>query len=589
MHDHGQEPKARADARGPVRDGRTAGSQTAAQAARAVRTEEALPPQSVLAPQGGIGNAAISRLLELQRHTDNGGCCDGPEPEDRRSGDAPIQRSTVHDVLRSAGKPLPEALRSEMEARMGANFRDVVIHDNAAAARSAVEVNADAYTANKNHIVVGPRGLNKRTLAHELTHVEQQRAGAVAGTDNGNGLRVSDPSDRFERAAEANAQRIMSGPAPVQRRPQTGGKPLQASEQAGQSAELGRQDAGGSPQVQRAVRIAFTGPAEELDDFDTSAATINRIEADRDDRNIHVEDKGTLAKQMAHVTSYNVYMKMIERNLRGKTWAEAWAEIKRQYQFLSDLLAEWYGLDLPGNPIKWVKAQLPGLIQAGIDECDAHLKRDGHSITNQLWGARLKTTTGPWTYYDHDPGVSDGVDATTHDIKLWQPRLDSNSVRKLENACEQWIVLRNQIPWTSGAVKSYITTDRVGPPKVEAEVAQYSTVANLNDKQARAIADKIILTFDFFPESLTAGRTREHAAALAARHVVEHFQYHSEIKPAWRPKIADKFKGSWKRKIDEWILDGARKNKALKEIKENWGDVEDNYDEYVTKLERALT
>lgn len=209
MHDHGQEPKARADARGPVRDGRTAGSQTAAQAARAVRTGEALTPQSVLAPQGGIGNAAISRLLELQRHTDNGGCCDGPEPEDRHPGNAPIQRSTVHDVLRSPGKPLPEALRSEMEARMGVSFRDVVIHDDAAAARSAVEVNADAYTANKNHIVVGPRGLNKRTLAHELTHVEQQRAGAVAGTDNGSGLRVSDPSDRFERAAEANAARVM--------------------------------------------------------------------------------------------------------------------------------------------------------------------------------------------------------------------------------------------------------------------------------------------------------------------------------------------------------------------------------------------
>ncbi|MEU6806592.1 eCIS core domain-containing protein [Streptomyces neyagawaensis] len=245
MHDHGQEPKARADARGPVRDGRTTGSHTAAQAARAVRTGEALTPQSVLAPQGGIGNAAISRLLELQRHTDNGGCCDGPEPEDRRSGDAPIQRSTVHDVLRSPGKPLPEALRSEMEARLGANFRDVVIHDNAAAARSAVEVNADAYTANKNHIVVGPRGLNKRTLAHELTHVEQQRAGAVAGTDNGNGLRVSDPSDRFERAAEANATRVMA---------RTVNAPeAQQAPQAREAHEQAKAPASSQPAVQRVL------------------------------------------------------------------------------------------------------------------------------------------------------------------------------------------------------------------------------------------------------------------------------------------------------------------------------------------------
>jgi hypothetical protein len=36
----------------------------------------------------------------------------------------------------------------------------------------------------------------------------------VAGTDNGSGLSISDPSDRFERAAEANATRIMRSPLP---------------------------------------------------------------------------------------------------------------------------------------------------------------------------------------------------------------------------------------------------------------------------------------------------------------------------------------------------------------------------------------
>ncbi len=52
------------------------------------------------------------------------------------------------------------------------------------------------------------------TLAHELTHVIQQRQGPVAGTDYGNGLKVSDPSDRFEVEAEANAVRAMSTPVP---------------------------------------------------------------------------------------------------------------------------------------------------------------------------------------------------------------------------------------------------------------------------------------------------------------------------------------------------------------------------------------
>jgi hypothetical protein len=53
------------------------------------------------------------------------------------------------------------------------------------------------------------------TLAHELTHVVQQRSGPVDGTDAGGGIKVSDPSDRFEREAVANSERVMSGPVPV--------------------------------------------------------------------------------------------------------------------------------------------------------------------------------------------------------------------------------------------------------------------------------------------------------------------------------------------------------------------------------------
>jgi hypothetical protein len=46
------------------------------------------------------------------------------------------------------------------------------------------------------------------TLAHELTHVQQQRRGPVSGTDTGTGVAVSDPSDPFEQEAEAAAQAV---------------------------------------------------------------------------------------------------------------------------------------------------------------------------------------------------------------------------------------------------------------------------------------------------------------------------------------------------------------------------------------------
>ncbi|WP_420711027.1 DUF4157 domain-containing protein [Streptomyces sp. NRRL F-2580] len=127
----------------------------------------------------------------------------------------PVQRSTVPDVLRSSGRPLDDNTRTEMEARLGADFSDVRIHTDTTARASAAEVGARAYTSG-SHVVIGEGGADKHTLVHELTHVIQQRQGPVSGTDNGDGLSVSDPSDRFEREAEANARRAMNGP-PVTR------------------------------------------------------------------------------------------------------------------------------------------------------------------------------------------------------------------------------------------------------------------------------------------------------------------------------------------------------------------------------------
>ncbi|MFB1047259.1 DUF4157 domain-containing protein [Streptomyces chrestomyceticus] len=60
------------------------------------------------------------------------------------------------------------------------------MHRDAAARRSAGEIGARAYTSG-NHVVLGEGGGDQHTLAHELTHVIQQRQGPVVGTDNGTG------------------------------------------------------------------------------------------------------------------------------------------------------------------------------------------------------------------------------------------------------------------------------------------------------------------------------------------------------------------------------------------------------------------
>jgi Zn-dependent peptidase ImmA (M78 family) len=107
-----------------------------------------------------------------------------------------------------------------METRMGADFSDVRVHNDAAADASAKGLGAHAYTVGSNVVFQrdaydpsSPQG--RTTLAHELTHVVQQRSGPVEGTEAPGGIQVSDPSDRFEREAVANADRVMADPAPA--------------------------------------------------------------------------------------------------------------------------------------------------------------------------------------------------------------------------------------------------------------------------------------------------------------------------------------------------------------------------------------
>lgn len=219
---------------------------TAGAAAQAVRAGSSLSSEMVLALQRTIGNAAVVRLLEQQRLA--GGVSRGQQnPESDQASTPPaVQRSTVPDVLRSPGRALAEPVRTEMEARLGADFTDVRLHDDAAAARSAAEIGARAYTSG-NHVVLGAGGADKHTLAHELTHVIQQRRGPVAGTDDGGGLRVSDPGDHDERAAEANAARVMAGALPA---------PAPVADETGSAAHPAASSGGVGP-VQRAVGFEF--------------------------------------------------------------------------------------------------------------------------------------------------------------------------------------------------------------------------------------------------------------------------------------------------------------------------------------------
>jgi hypothetical protein len=157
-------------------------------------------------------------LLRVQRAAGNGAA----------SGLVEEERSPVLDVVSSGGQALDEPVRNDMEGRLGADFSDVRVHTDSAADSSAKSVQASAYTVGSNIVFQRDRydpgsSAGQTLLAHELTHVVQQRSGPVDGTSAGGGVKVSDPSDRFEQAAAANAERVMSQPAvPVQREEEEG-------------------------------------------------------------------------------------------------------------------------------------------------------------------------------------------------------------------------------------------------------------------------------------------------------------------------------------------------------------------------------
>ncbi|OBF33681.1 hypothetical protein A5724_19215 [Mycobacterium sp. ACS1612] len=97
----------------------------------------------------------------------------------------------VTDVLNSPGQPLDTATRSYMESRFGQDFGDVRVHTDSTAARSAAAIDAHAYTVGRD-IVFGKGRFTpgshdgRQLIAHELTHVLQQKADSSANLGHRN-------------------------------------------------------------------------------------------------------------------------------------------------------------------------------------------------------------------------------------------------------------------------------------------------------------------------------------------------------------------------------------------------------------------
>ena len=154
-------------------------------------------------------------VLRLQRMAGNQGVVQMLAGDD--------ERSPVHDVVGSGGgTPLDASTRGTMEAAFGRSFDDVRVHTDGQASQSAESVGANAYTVGRDMVFKSGHydpgsAAGQRTIAHELSHVVQQSQGPVDGSAAPGGIKVSDPSDRFEQAADHRADQVMasvSAPAP---------------------------------------------------------------------------------------------------------------------------------------------------------------------------------------------------------------------------------------------------------------------------------------------------------------------------------------------------------------------------------------
>lgn len=127
----------------------------------------------------------------------------------------PTHRVTAPPVPPGAGRPLDLHTRAQLEPRFGADFGAVRIHTGPAAARSADGLAANAFTVGSDITFAAGRyapdtASGHRLLAHELTHVVQQRR---AGDARQMAATVSDPRDTDESEADAVADRVLAGHA----------------------------------------------------------------------------------------------------------------------------------------------------------------------------------------------------------------------------------------------------------------------------------------------------------------------------------------------------------------------------------------
>jgi hypothetical protein len=180
--------------------------------------------------QAEVGNQEVQRELQtgapsralvaqVQRHAGNQAVQRLIAPTLQRSADEPELGERIRAAA-GRGSTLGSDVQRSLESGLGASLSGVRVHADAEADQLSRAVNATAFTTGsdiffRSGAYQPSTSSGMHLLAHEAAHTVQQSRGPVAGTPAPGGVSISDPSDSFERAAEAAASSVGS----VQRHP----------------------------------------------------------------------------------------------------------------------------------------------------------------------------------------------------------------------------------------------------------------------------------------------------------------------------------------------------------------------------------
>ena len=124
-------------------------------------------------------------------------------------GELDQQLSATIDSKIGGGSGLDDGVKRTAEAAMGTSFEGVRVHRDAESDALNRSMTAKAFTTGSDIFLRGDQNPSDTSLmAHELTHVVQQRAMPASGLQ---GKMVGPAGDSYEQEADRVAEKVVSG------------------------------------------------------------------------------------------------------------------------------------------------------------------------------------------------------------------------------------------------------------------------------------------------------------------------------------------------------------------------------------------